>query len=416
MEMDSNASSRILRASTSTTSTTSTFIATPATSRRGSTTSHHVNQPSPPLPTVPSGPLPVTTLSAQSWRTAYPRIGQFAMTATEEVVAAGPSGIFYFKRVRDHDSKPWSEARPLPNTLATLNDSSVSGLAVIEVRLSKRHLYVYCVSGGRLHSFYRSQEDGSSWVEDPRPPLSSYLISGTPAVAVTKDEYRSRQRWSLAVPCQSGGVLHTSTDGLSTSGPYVPRQDWEPVDHVAKNLGIISAVSITAIHTLKEYGYSTKDTDIVMACVASARLHTVEGKFAQESSGSYSRPLKWKAQASTRIHHPGEVTGNPVLVKKAEARQLDLLVPSAEGGVFHFVRTASTPDEWHMIARITFPQVLPAASCLAVNTHNQWQKQRQFHALVQSGGRLYQVRTFEGASPWSGSYLKPIVSPGPFSD
>ncbi|KAI0513317.1 hypothetical protein F5B22DRAFT_612071 [Xylaria bambusicola] len=67
----------------------------------------------------------------------------------------------------DHVSKPWSEGQLLPNT-AMLNDSSVSGLAAILIRVS---LYVYCVSGGTLHSFSLSTEDKSWWVEDSCPPF-----------------------------------------------------------------------------------------------------------------------------------------------------------------------------------------------------------------------------------------------------
>jgi hypothetical protein len=400
--MDPNGSSPTL------TALRSTFIATPTTSRRSSTAAAHCSQPSPPLPTTPPVSLPVTILSTTSWRTAYPRIGQFATTASEEVVAAGPSGLFYFKRVRDHDATPWSESRPLPNTQAILNDSSVSGLAI---HSNESRLDVYCVSGGVLYSFYRSGEPLSLFVVNSRPPLSIYRVSGTPAVVATVKDghgYGTVQRWSLVVPCQSGGLLHTSTTGHPSPGTWFPTgREWDPVDHVATDLGVISAVSITATHT-----YGPKHTDIVVVCVASARLYTVEGGFAEEY-GSF----KWRAQTSTRVHHPGEVTGNPVLVTKTPSNQLDLLVPSAEGGVFHFVRTTSTPDEWHMIARIAFPPGLPAASCLACNiTLEPLQQRRHFRAIVQSGGRLYQVGTYEGAHPWSGSYLQPIVAPGPFSD
>ncbi|KAI0517859.1 hypothetical protein F5B22DRAFT_602730 [Xylaria bambusicola] len=325
------------------------------------------------------------------------------MTESDDIIAAVPSGLLHFKRVNDHVSKPWSEGRLLPNT-ATLNDSSVSGVAA---QSDNSRLWVYCVSGGKLHSFYRSTKDGSSWVKDSHSPFPKYRISGTPAV--TSSGGWDSQRWNLVVPCQSGGLLHTSTKGSSE------KMLWEPIDHIAKDLGFISSVSVATIqrNSGSLYGYSFEKTDIVMVCVARGRLHTAEGKLAQSPSG-YSSPLKWEAQAPTRILHPGEVTGNPMLIKKDSANQLDLLVPSAEGGIFHFIRTASTPDEWHMIACITFHQGLPAASCLAIHSNTSYGK-RKFRAVIQSGGRLYYVMTTESAKPWSGSYLRPIVSPGPLS-
>ncbi|KAI0854931.1 hypothetical protein F4860DRAFT_70741 [Xylaria cubensis] len=395
------------RSSPTPTTSTSTLILTPTTSKRSSTTTRNTNRHSPPLPTTLLGPIPVTTLSAISWRKAYPRVGQFAITASEEVIAAGPRGLFYFKRVQDHASKPWSEARLLSSTPATVNDSFVSGLAI---HSSKERLDVYCVSRGVLHSFYRSAKTDPSFAVNSRPPLSTYAVSGTPAVATT---VKDPQRWSLVVPCQSGGLLHTSTTSPSSSGSY--GSEWDPVDHVAKGLGVISAVSITTIRTGD--GYPPRNIAIVAACVASARLHTLEGLVERKSGYYASSFYEWKAQASTMISHPGEVTGNPVLINGGPAEnQLDLLVPSAEGGVFHFIRTDSTPDEWHMIARITFPPSLPIASCLALNVDFLGYRKREFKALVQSGGRIYQVKTYEGAKPWSGSYLKPIVYPGPFSD
>ncbi|KAI0098188.1 hypothetical protein GGR51DRAFT_538522 [Nemania sp. FL0031] len=409
--MDSNQSSPTR------TESTSTLVFTPATSISSSSTANSTQAlPQPPI--MLSGPRHVTALNVSSWRTPYPRIGQFAISSSEQVVAAGPSGLFCFRRVRDHDSKPWSEPRPLPNTSALLNDSSVSGIAVHVSRESdKTHLHVYCVSLGVLHSFYRSGDDGSPFTVNPRPPLSSHRVSGTPAVtAHPKDGYRASQRWSLVVPCQSGGLLHTSSaTHPSTNGrTYSSQNEWDKVDHVAKDLGIISAVSITTTQTKAEY--NNPSAKIVAVCVARARLHTLEGDFGTESSRSSA--LCWKAQASTRIPHPGEVTGNPVLIKKGEIKpQLDLLVPSAEGGVFHFVRTPSNPDEWHMIARITFPQGLPMASCLAViNGPASWGDRRNFIALIQSGGQLYQAKTPESATPWIGSTFRPISVPGPFFD
>ncbi|KAI1736271.1 hypothetical protein F4680DRAFT_469150 [Xylaria scruposa] len=399
--MDSNRSSRTLSASTST------MTLTPTTSRRSSITARNTNRPSPPLPTAPPGPMPVTTLSTKSWRKAYPRIGQFAMTESQEVVAAGPRGLFYFKRVQDHVSKPWSKARLLPSTPAMLDNSSVSGLAI---HSSEQRLDIYCVSRGVLHCFYRSAKPGSSFVVNPRPPFSTHAVSGTPAiiVATTLD---SPERLHLVVPCQLGGLLHTSTTELSSSSSYISK--WSSVNHVAKHLGVISAVSITTVHTGGRY--RSRETVIVAACIITARLHILEGLF-ERTPTYHSSSCDWETQPSTRIPHPGEVTGNPVLINTgSRINQLDLLVPSAEGGVFHFVRTASTPDEWHMIARITFPPSLPLASCLALNFHTSYER-KEFEALVQSGGQIYQVKTYEGTNPWSGSYLIPIVAPGPFSD
>ncbi len=345
----------------------------------------------------------------------FPDIGQIAMTQSEEVVAAGPSGLFYFKRIRDHDSTPWSAPRPLPDMPWKLDNSSVSGLAIYR---SFERLNVYCVSNGYLRTFYRSITADLSFTVDPVSPFPSYLVSGTPAVALIDgngkddeydydcdyDDFRP-ERWSLIVSCQSGGLLHTSTTNELVSGQTV----WQPAELVATDLGVISAVSIAAIRTENDFhGYP--DTKIVAVCIAGAQLHTVEGFLCS----CWYDLREWYVQTSTRIHHPGEVTGNPVLVK-GKKNQLDLLVPSAEGGVFHFVRTASTPNEWHMIERITFPQGLPAASCLAlIGKDQKSSKTTRFRALIQIKGRLYHITTHEGS--WSGTHLKPLLTPGPFSD
>lgn len=243
--------------------------------------------------------------------------------------------------------------------------------------------------------------------------MKNFLVHGTPAVATTDDHLGRPQRWNLIVPCLSGGLLHTWTTGpSSSSSAYSRREEWQPVDLIATNLGVISAVSIATIGNPSSY--EPQKIGIVAACIASARLHIIEEN--KTAGGYYSQPWKWKAQASIRIHHPGEVTGNSVLAT-TRTNQLDLLVPSAEGGIFHFVRTTSTHDEWHMIARIIFPQGLPAASCLAFNAFSEDIYQpRQFRAMVQSGGQLYMVKTRESSRPWSGSDLIPIVRPGPFSD
>ncbi|KAI1155202.1 hypothetical protein F4825DRAFT_408495 [Nemania diffusa] len=398
-----------------------TLIPTPTSPTRSNTEIRSSTQ-CPPLPLDTLLPLPVTTLSATSWRTAYPQIGQFAMTESEEVVAAGPDGLFYFKRVQDHASRPWTEPRPLPNTMAMLNDSSVSGLAIHVSELlreasAKPRLDVYCVSGGVLHNFCRSGEPGSWFVANPRPPLPDYVVNGTPSIVTAYDSYRGLRKCSLVVPCLSGGLLHTSGTSPSASSLRSSKNpeasealEWEPADLIATELGFISAVSIAATRTR---GAGFADKDIVAVCIAGARLHTVEGRLMEEP-GCQSRSVKWKPQKPTKIHHPGEVIGNPVLLKTRSSANLDLLVPSAEGGVFHFIRTSSTPDEWRMIARVAFPQNLPPVSCLAlVHFRSYCHQEDKFSAVVQSSGRLYQMKTDEGANPWSGSRLKPIMAPGP---
>ncbi|KAI0429152.1 hypothetical protein F5Y09DRAFT_311159 [Xylaria sp. FL1042] len=161
--------------------------------------------------------------------------------------------------------------------------------------------------------------------------------------------------------------------------------------------------------------FDGRDIDVLAVVIASGRLHTVEGRTRRESE-CCPATSGWRASEPTRIHHPGEVTGNPVLMGSSGA-QVDLLVPSAEGGVFHFVRPASTPDERHMIAHMAFSHCLPAASCIVSNrSQSSWGCTKHFSAVIQTGGRLYHVTTNAGSKPWLGAYLKPIVAPGPLSD
>ncbi|KAI0406158.1 hypothetical protein F4802DRAFT_613789 [Xylaria palmicola] len=346
----------------------------------------------PHLPRAPhspqSGSLPLTALSPNSWQQKYPHVGQFAVTAEEEVIAAGPSGLFYFKRIRDHESKPWSEAKPLDlDEIWDMDGSSVTGLAVQSTR---SRLDVYYVSEGRLFGFHRTGEVGRMFSMTRDPPLSTYSVSGTPAIVTIIDEYDNPWRWSLIVPCQSGGLLHTPIGGARAAGVYSPAAERELVNHVAKGLGVVSAVSAAAIYTKRKS--SEERIDIVA-------------------------PPVWDAGLPTRIQHPGEVTGNPVLLTKDRGNSLDLLVSSADRGIFHFIRTSSAPDEWHMTARIAFPPGIPAASCLTLNTTNDERSgRRQFTAIIQSGGRLYQSRTHDRADPWAEACLKPIIAPGPFFD
>lgn len=187
-------------------------------------------------------------------------------------------------------------------------------------------------------------------------------------------------------------------------------------------MGIVSALSVAAIRVRKLGTSSTfadnSTTNIVAVCIASSQLHTIEGPF---DNRSYSRPNSWQGGRSTRIQHPGEVTGNPVLLSSLKPGdhdyQLNLLVPSAEGGVYHFIQTVETPDEWHMIGRISFPTSAPIASslaCVHLDNSRPLTNPPKFRALVQCGGRLYLIKTHKCAKPWAGSQLYPIEGPGPF--
>lgn len=371
-----------------------------------------------PMPTL--GPLLVSSLSVTHWRPKYPRIGQFAMTPSEEVVAATPDGLVYFRRVPDHRSKPWSESRPFHATTARLNASSVTGLALHQgANEEKGELNVYCVAAGRLHAFFRSKDSASTFAVDPRPPFAGFRVSGTPAVASIKERFDYRG-FCVIVPCPSGGILYTA-DLCSTNFHSYDRPSWELPIRLAKHLGIVSAVSV-ASETASKPGntgtYSGYTTDIAAVCIAKARLYSIDGVF--ERPSRYSNESTWKDPKYIRIQHPGEVTGNPVLIthqnQDVMGYQLDLLVPSAEGGVFHFIRTATTPDEWHMIGRINFPTGIPIASSLAFWRDNQGQNYHhpKHRAFVQCGGRLYLIQTPVGARPWVGSQLHPVSGPGPF--
>ncbi|CAG9992208.1 unnamed protein product [Clonostachys byssicola] len=352
------------------------------------------------------------------------------MTASQEVVAAGPEGLFSFKRVTDHASKPWSNPRPFPGT--PLSSSSVSGIALHESRWGKR-LDVFCVANGNLYAFSRSTSEKDakttppSFVADSSPPLATYRVSGTPSVTTVKEESysNSTERYSLIVPSRSGGLLHTSNGPKKQSGygSYSgPKTEWEPVNHVATHLGVISAVTAATLENDKtdSYGYGSMLVDIVAVCIAQGRLHSVEGPFTEPTSGSYfSTPNGWKGEITHRIDHPGEVTGNPVLLQeKLQKGQLDLLVPSAAGGIFHFVRTPSTPDEWHMIGRIGFPNDLPPAGSLAFfqlkpPNSSIYSQPTILGAALEIGGRLYTIQTSSLHHPWSGCQLYPVKGPGP---
>ncbi|OTA85476.1 hypothetical protein M434DRAFT_400194 [Hypoxylon sp. CO27-5] len=372
------------------------IICTPSSSRSGSIT--------PPSSTnIPSGPLNLKLLSTTSWRQPYPSVGQFAMTKSEEVVAAGPDGLFYFKRVRDHPAKPWSESHPFPDMQVMLNELTVSGLALYSTQRSR--LYLYCVSGGVLYSFYLIGENNSSFLQDTSPPLAGRKVMGKPTVVRSNkpNEYSDSDRWSLVVPCQSGGLLHTSAINRALCNDSIDIE-WEAVDHLVPDLGIISAVSVAY------------ETELVAVCISKGQLNVVQGPF---RSHGYSHGWRWDGNTSSRILHPGEVTGNPVLITSDDrygstTNQLDLIVPSVEGGIFHFVRTRSTPNEWHMIGRVAFPQNTPPASCIYFHSRPDSYEKRELYGLVQIRGRLYHTKTANNGLPWHNARLKPIVQPGPF--
>ncbi|KAI1204355.1 uncharacterized protein F4807DRAFT_334659 [Annulohypoxylon truncatum] len=390
-----------------------TVIPTPSTSRASSTSRSSSTN-------IPSGPLNLTMLSTTSWRQPYPSVGQFAMTDSEEVVAAGPNGLFYFRRIHDHAATPWSEPRPFPSMRVTLNQSTVSGLALYPAHDSKQRsrLHLYCVSGGDLHSFYLTDKN-TSFLADTSPPLAGSRVTGKPTVVQSKN-VRNSERWSLVVPCQSGGLLHTSAT-YSTSYDNSMSTVWGAVDHLATDLGIISAVSVTAVHSLVDRSINFK-TELVAACISRGQLNVVQGSFGLNEDlgrwGGYDSDWKWEGKTSTRILHPGEVTGNPVLITglnyDTSETQLDLLVPSAEGGIFHFFRMQSAPNDWHMIGRVAFPQNIPPASCLSFHSRSEISSKGELYALVQIGGRLYHVKTTNDKLPWYNACLNPIVHPGPF--
>ncbi|KAI0116193.1 hypothetical protein F4776DRAFT_637099 [Hypoxylon sp. NC0597] len=403
----SNASSTGYGLGSPTSTESGTLIPTPSTSRASS-----IGQPS--STNIPSGPLNLTLLSTTSWRQPYPSVGQFAMAESEVVVAAGPDGLFYFRRVRDHPATPWSESRSFPCVQATLNELTVSGLALYSRRdfTHRSRLYLYCVSGGVLYTFYLLDKNNSSFLPATSPPLAGRKVMGKPAVVQTnvEDMYPSVHRWSLVVPCQSGGLLHTSaTDRMSSENSL--STEWGFIDHLALDLGIISAVSVTAVP--KTANHST--AELVAVCISRGQLNVVQGPYHHEF---YLGRWRWDGKTSTRISHPGEVTGNPMLItgdtRYSDKNQLDLIVPSVEGGVFHFVRSQSAPNDWHMIGRIAFPQNIPPASCLSFHSRSDTYGNRELYGLVQICGRLYHVKTTNKELPWYNARLNPIVQPGPF--
>ncbi|KAI1088794.1 hypothetical protein F5B19DRAFT_469932 [Rostrohypoxylon terebratum] len=238
---------------------------------------------------------------------------------------------------------------------------------------------------------------------------------GKPTVVCSSRPSSNRDRWSLIVPCQSGGLLHTSATDSTRYYNSVPRisTEWQSVDRLATDLGIISAVSVTEVQTPTN-SFGDCKTELVAACISVGQLKIAQGPF--HCGGSPSR-WKWEGKTSAKILRPGEVTGNPVVITDygSDKTRLDLLVPSAEGGIFHFISTQSTPDDWHMIGRVAFPQNIPPASCLSFHSQpKSWDKLRSFYALVQIHGRLYYVKTTSDVFPWYDARLDPIVRPGSF--
>lgn len=384
---------------------------------------------------VPAGPLQVTTRSATDWRQRYPRMGQFAMTPSEEVVAAFPEGLVYFMRVQDHPSKPWSKPKPLPSTSATLNASTVTGLSLCVDK--KGGLHAFCVADAVLHSFTRIELTGHTFVVDPIPPFQGFSVSGTPVVsAITgrydNQHYHDNQDYCAFAACPSGGLLYSFTHpcaGLSHFARWsevheVRGLEWEQAKGFVTHMGIISALSVVVMSYIPahiDYKGDPVYVNIVAVVIVGDQLHAIRAQFS--GSGEQSCfTQRWSydgMKEDTRIQHPGEVTGNPVLLgsRTSDAVQgndkLDLLVPSAEGGIFHFIQTPMTHGEWHMIGCVEFPLGIPLVSSLAFARLGD-SPLVEFRAHVQCGGRLYLIKTTEGASPWTGSVLHPITAPGPF--
>ncbi|KAH9892386.1 hypothetical protein F4778DRAFT_772796 [Xylariomycetidae sp. FL2044] len=350
------------------TSTISTSIPTPGTSRICS-----ISQPA--SATLPRGPVKATTLSVNSWREPYPQIGQFAVrVGSDEVVAATPDGLVYFQRIQEHPTRPWSQPRLIPNT-EMMNTSNECGLDV------------YCVSHGTLRYLHGNRIENTLSLLNSQPPLWTQTVIGAPSVTSWyglsnhSGGYLLQNLVSSRVRRKEGvsGTDHRTLKELST---------WMSMRHIAASLGVVSAVSVAKITG-----------------------GLVAGPFEEHNHN-------WKADSSMKIHHPGKVVGNPVLISSKEARQLDqldLLVPSAEGSLFHFVRMSSMTDEWHMIARIVLPHGFSHASCLAFSREiwDTFSRATELCAHVQCDGQLYRIKTPEDSTPWSRSCWILIVVPGP---
>ncbi len=85
---------------------------------------------------------------------------------------------------------------------------------------------------------------------------------------------------------------------------YVAKTDWEPVDHVATHLGIISAVCAVALSTKSEHYISSgSEIDIVAVCRAKGRAALGRRTFWEPCQG-YSSSRRWKGEITTRSTTP----------------------------------------------------------------------------------------------------------------
>lgn len=344
----------------------------------------------------------------------------------EEVVVAGPDGLAYFRRINDHPSKPWSQPMPFPSTEATLNSSTVTGLAIYQDM--DQTLRVYCVAEGKMHAFSSQDDLSKGFVVDSCPAFDGTDLKGTPAATTLSERARGvhpdcTPRWGVIVPWERGGLLYTETQAPRKGSHDVTEpqeQIWEDPSLIAEHLTEISAVAIAVPRVFKTPRTADNPrTEIVAVCINAGRLHSIDGLLGES----------WDEGAQdTPIDHPGVVVGNPVLLCDENEKgkfQLDLLVPSAsgpdgEGGIFHFVRTQNSLREWHMIGRVVFPMSFPLVSSLACMRLG-WPQlgdnsapESYIHAIVQCDGKLYFINTSESATPWVGSQLHPILGPGPF--
>lgn len=143
---------------------------------------------------------------------------------------------------------------------------------------------MYCVADGVLHAFSHSEDSGSLLVIEHYPPFRAFRISGT--LAVTRLEARHQSgSWCIVAPCESGGILYSSNLPPKRECYGGATQAWGFINPVAAELGIISAVSVLATHTRNPIGHSDfgdeMATGIVTACIASARLHSIEWSLEQ---------------------------------------------------------------------------------------------------------------------------------------
>lgn len=376
-----------------------------------------------------SDSLQVGNLSTTDFMPRYPSTGQIAMkpTGSEEVVVAGPDGLAYFRRVTDHPSKPWSRPVSFPPTKGSLDASTVTGLAVHQD--IDKTFRVYCVAEGKLHAFSCPGDMSTQFVVESCPAFDDFEIKSTPAVTTLSESIGENGpdrtlRWAVVVPFEHGGLLYTETRAHwegSCDRSEPPGQLWTEASLIAEHLGDISAVAmaVTHVHKIPRLAFDPP-TYIVAVCIAGGRLHSIEGLF----GWPYGEDTWHDGAQDIPVHHPGGVVGNPVLLSdenKVGEYQMDLLVPSEEGGIFHFVRTTKAICEWHMIGRVSFPMGFPTVSSLACTRlgdpfpdHNSCAVGSEIRAIVQCEGQLYFIKTNESATPWVGSQLCPIHGPGPF--